>query len=41
MKGIKTEKLVRIEQNYIFYTCLTLVLAIAAFGIVVDVMAGR
>lgn len=41
MKGSKAEKLVRIEENYIFYTCLTLVLAVAAFGIVIDVMAGR
>jgi hypothetical protein len=41
MKGSKAEKLVRIEQTYIFYTCLILVLAIAAFGIVTDVMAGR
>lgn len=41
MKESKENKLVRIEENYIFYTCLTLVLAIAAFGIVIDVMAGR
>ena len=41
MKRSNAEKLVRIEENYIFYTCLTLVLAVAAFGIVIDVMAGR
>jgi hypothetical protein len=28
------------EESYIFYTCLMLVLAIAAFGIVTDI-AGR
>ncbi len=32
--------MVRMEESYIFYTCLMLVLAIAAFGIVTDI-AGR
>lgn len=30
---------IRINDNYIFYTCLTLVLAIAAFGIVLDTLS--
>jgi len=34
-------KALRIEGNHFFYTCLVLVLAIAAFGIITDVMAGR
>ena len=34
-----TEKLVRIEENYIFYTCLILVLALAAVGIATDIMS--
>lgn len=37
----KAGRLVQIEENYIFYTCLTLALAIAAFGIVVDLTGGR
>jgi hypothetical protein len=36
-----SEQLVRLEENYIFYTCLILVVAVAAFGIVTDTMAGR
>ena len=31
----------RIGENHIFYTCLFLVLAIAAFRLVIDVAAGR
>ena len=41
MKSTKTLRTMRVEENYIFYVCLTLVLAIAAFGIVTDVIAGR
>jgi hypothetical protein len=33
-----TEKLVRIEENYIFYTCLILVLALAAVGLAADIV---
>ena len=41
MKSTKTLRTMRVEENYIFYVCLTLVLAIAAFGIVTDVISGR
>jgi hypothetical protein len=37
MRRTKSETWVRIEESYIFYACLTLVLAIAAFGIVADI----
>jgi len=40
MKPIKSERLVRVDENYIFYTCLVLVLAIAAVGVFVD-LTGR
>ena len=39
MRRTRSETMVRIEENYIFYTCLTLVLAIAAFGIIIDTIA--
>jgi len=38
MRKSKATMLVRIEDNYIFYTCLILVLAIAAFGIATDMI---
>jgi hypothetical protein len=37
----KSERLASVRDLYIFYTCLTIVLAIATFGIVSDVLAGR
>jgi hypothetical protein len=40
MSRIRSKTMVRMEESYIFYTCLMLVLAIAAFGIVTDI-AGR
>lgn len=40
MKQSKSETLARVDENYIFYVCLSLVLAIAALGILVD-MTGR
>jgi hypothetical protein len=40
MRRTRTEKLARVEENYIFYTCLALVLAIAAFGVFID-LTGR
>ena len=40
MRGAKSTRLVRVEENYIFYTCLVLVLTIAALGIAID-MIGR
>jgi hypothetical protein len=39
MRDSKSERLVRVEENYIFYTCLILVLAIAAVGILTDVVS--
>lgn len=41
MKRSKAVGLVRVEENYIFYTCLILVLAVAALGIATDLLAGR
>ena len=41
MRRNNSAKALRIEGNHFFYTCLVLVLAIAAFGIITDVMAGR
>jgi hypothetical protein len=41
MRRSKSGKAVGFEDNYIFYTCLILVLAIAAFGIASDVIAGH
>ena len=38
MRKNREETMVRIEDNYIFYTCLILVLAIAAFGIATDMI---
>jgi hypothetical protein len=38
MRESKSTKLVLIEDNYIFYTCLVLVLAIAAFGLATDLI---
>jgi preprotein translocase subunit Sec61beta len=40
MKRAKTESMVRLDPNYIFYVCLALVIAIAVYGIATDV-AGR
>lgn len=37
MKQSKSTGLVRTEENYIFYTCLILVLAIAVGGILTDI----
>jgi hypothetical protein len=39
MKHTKSARLVRVEENYIFYTCLILVLAIAAVGVLTDVVS--
>ena len=36
MRRIKSDRLARVDENYIFYTCLVLVLAIAAFGVFID-----
>lgn len=36
MKRRKTIRLQRVEENYIFYTCLILVLAVAAIGLAMD-----
>ena len=36
MKRSKAERLRSTEENYIFYTCLALVLAIAMIGIAAD-----
>ncbi len=41
MKRSKSMRLERTEENFIFYTCLILVLAIAAFGVAADMLAGR
>ena len=37
MKRSRSQTMVRMEESYIFYACLVLVLAIAAFGIVTDI----
>jgi len=37
MRRIKSESMVRIEESYIFYSCLILVLAIAALNILLDI----
>ena len=37
MRRTKSETVVRYEECYIFYTCLVLVLAIAALNIVFDI----
>lgn len=39
MRHSKSARLVRIEDNYIFYGCLILVLAIAAVGILSDIVS--
>ncbi len=39
MSKSKSTKLVRTEEYYIFYTCLILVLAIAAAGILTDIVS--
>jgi hypothetical protein len=39
MRQSKSTRLVRNEENYIFYTCLILVLAIAAAGILTDIVS--
>lgn len=41
MKSNNSEVLVRSSENYIFYICLAIVLAVAAFGVVNDVIANR
>jgi hypothetical protein len=41
MKRGKSGKLLSIDDNYIFYACLLIVLAIAVFGIASDVVAGQ
>jgi hypothetical protein len=38
VRETKSTKLVLVEDNYIFYTCLVLVLAIAAFGLATDLI---
>ena len=38
MRKSKAITLVRIEDNYIFYTCLVLLLAITAFGLATDMI---
>ncbi len=38
MKHTKSATLARIDGNYFFYICLSLVLAIAALGILVDII---
>jgi len=37
MRRIKSEAVVRNEESYIFYACLTLVLAIAFLNVVFDI----
>ena len=37
MRRTKSEAVARNEENYIFYTCLILVLAIAAINMIVDI----
>ncbi|HKX83587.1 MAG TPA: hypothetical protein VJL58_05140 [Pyrinomonadaceae bacterium] len=41
MKSNNSQILVRTSENLIFYTCLAIVLAVALFGIVSDLVAGR
>jgi hypothetical protein len=41
MKRAKAEQMFRMQDTYIFYTCLVLVLAIAALGLAIDATAGR
>jgi hypothetical protein len=39
MRRTRSEAMARVEENYIFYICLTLVLAIAAVGLITDTIA--
>ena len=41
MRSNNSQILVRTSENLIFYTCLAIVLAVAVFGVVSDVLAGR
>lgn len=41
MKRNRTASTMRIGENHIFYICLLLVLAIAAIGLVSEIVSGR